>query len=254
MDTESTAWRDSTQGNKRPLGVIAGTGITEHFEVSGDLAVETEYGQVKVYPSADGTCYILPRHGPGHNIPPHMVNYRANIACMRRLGVERVVATSAVGSMDRKFGVGRLGVIGQFLDFTRGRQGTFFDETVRHTDMTNPYSARLNAAIARAGESLGVKVAPGLVYVCVDGPRFETAAEIRMYRKLGGGVVGMTGVPEVVLANEVGIEYSTIVVATNWAAGIQKRISHEEVLEGMKKAAPKVKDLIVTAAELLREE
>lgn len=242
------------QKRKAPVGVIAGTGVAEHFEVSDGKVVKTEYGAVAIYPAKDSSYYLLPRHGLKRGVPPHMVNYRANVSSMRKLGVRSVIATSAVGSMNPRFRVGELGLVDQFLDFTRRRHGTFFDAEIKHTNMTEPYSRRVNEAVIRAGEGLGYKIRPDLVYVCVEGPRFETAAEIRMFRRMGGDVVGMTGVPEVVLANELGIEYSSIAIATNWAAGIQSEVSHAEVLESMKRTGPKVKDLIVAAVRLLEGE
>ncbi len=217
------------------FGVITGTGVTEHFRASGPKSVKTRYGNAVVYESKDGGYYVLPRHGPRHKVPPHAINYRANLAALDQLGVENVVATSAVGSMEPKLGVGQMGLVDQFIDFTKHREETFFGDRVAHTDMTNPYSSRLNDAIGLAADGLGVRLRKGLVYVCAEGPRFETAAEIRMFRKLGGDVVGMTGVPEVVLAREKGLEYASIVIATNWAAGIQERVSHEEVVKVMKR-------------------
>jgi len=243
-----------TRSKGRKIGVISGTGVTEHFEVLGKKAVRTEYGTAVVYPARDGSYFLLPRHGIDHGIPPHMVNYRANVASLQKLGVRKIISTSAVGSMNRGFRVGQLGLVDQFIDFTSRRGGTFFDSSVRHADMTNPYSPRVNDALSRAAERLGLKLRSGLVYVCVEGPRFETAAEIRMFQRLGGDIVGMTGVPEVVLAREAGIEYSSIAVATNWAAGIQQEVSHEEVIEGMKRIGPKVKSLIVAAIRLLEGE
>jgi 5'-methylthioadenosine phosphorylase len=239
--------------NRRSVGIISGTGVTEHFEVSDKEVIRTEFGSVEVYLIGDGSC-LLPRHGLGHTIPPHMVNYRANIAALNKLGVRRVIATSAVGSMNPRFRVGQLGTASQFLDFTKRRVGTFFDTVVKHTDVTLPYSPRLNSTIQKVAKRQGIVIHPDMVYVCLEGPRFETAAEIRMLRMLGGDVVGMTGIPEVVLADELGMEYSTILVATNWAAGLQEKVSHEEVLEGMRKTGPKVKTLIeATVRELEKE-
>ncbi len=231
--------------NRGPrFGVITGTGVTEHFDVSGPETVKTRYGSVAAYESKEGGYYVLPRHGQGHTVPPHMINYRANVAALVGLGVKRIVATSAVGSMNPKFGVGQLGLVEQFLDFTKHRNATFFDDEVAHTDMTNPYSTGVNRELGRAAQGLGIRLHSGLVYVCAEGPRFETAAEIRMFRKLGGDVVGMTGVPEVVLAREKGLEYASIVIATNWAAGIQEKVSHQEVLRVMKYTGEKAKRLI----------
>ncbi len=231
--------------NSRPtIAVITGTGVAEHFEVGAPKRLKTEYGQIFVSRSIEGAFYVLPRHGPGHKVPPHRVNYRANIAGLHSLGVTMVIATSAVGSMNPEFRVGELGLAGQFLDFTKSRRSTFFDREVGHTDMTEPYSRMLNDAILEAGNSAGVKLRVGLVYVCAEGPRYETAAEIKMFRMLGGDVVGMTGVPEVVLANEMGMSYSSIVIATNWAAGMQEKVSHEEVIGVMKKEGAAVKRVV----------
>ncbi|MDG6941544.1 MAG: MTAP family purine nucleoside phosphorylase [Nitrososphaerota archaeon] len=226
------------------MGVIIGTGVTGHFDLSRPKNVKSAFGSVTVYEQAAERYVVIPRHGAEHKVPPHAINYRANIAALERLGTKEVIATSAVGSMNRGFVVGGLGLAEQFIDFTRRREVTFFGDEVRHTDMTNPYSRRVNEALASAAMKLGVKLRAGLVYVCTDGPRFETAAEIKMYRKLGGDVVGMTGVPEVVLAKEKGIDYSSVLVATNWAAGMQPAVSHEEVSKVMEGAGKLVKRLI----------
>ncbi len=240
-----------TRMNDRPVGVIAGTGVAEHFEVASPKSVKTEYGVAAVYPSRDGRYFLLPRHGLKHNVPPHMVNYRANMTCIHKLGIRSVIATSAVGSMNPKFPPGSAGLIEQFIDFTRQRPKTFFDDRVVHTDMTNPYSPRLNRAVVKAAARMGMKIHGGLVYVCVEGPRFETAAEISMFRKLGGDVIGMTGVPEVVLADELGMEYASVAIATNWAAGLQRKVTHEEVVGMMKKVGAEVKELLETAINAL---
>ncbi len=226
------------------VGVITGTGVTGHFDLGRPRNVETGFGSVTVYEDPSGDFAVIPRHGPGHSTPPHAINYRANIAALDALGVKEVIATSAVGSMNSDFPVGDLGLAAQFLDFTKHRKGTFFEDKVVHTDMTNPYSQRVNGVLVAAAKKLGLELRPGLVYVCVEGPRFETAAEIRMYRTLGGDVVGMTGVPEAALAKEKQIEYSSVLVATNWAAGLQPAVSHEEVSKVMEGSGRLVKQLI----------
>ena len=218
--------------------------MTEQFDLSRPKTVTTRYGKATVYQPRGAQYIIIPRHGAAHRSPPHRINYRADIAAFEQLGVKEVIATSAVGSMNHGFRVGEIGLIEQFLDFTKRRQTTFFERQVVHTDMTNPYSRRLNLEIAAAARRMGVEVHPHLVYVCAEGPRFETAAEIKMYKILGGDVVGMTGVPEVVLANEKKLEYASIVIATNWAAGMQPKVSHEEVLRVMKRIGDLAKQLI----------
>ena len=230
----------------RPIGVITGTGVTEHFDLSRPKTVRTRFGKTVVFTPGDGEYLVIPRHGAAHKAPPHGINYRANIAAFEQLGVEQVIASSAVGSMNQGFKVGEVGLVEQFLDFTKRRQTTFFEDRVVHTDMTNPYSRHLNLEISVAAKKMGMEVHPNLVYVCAEGPRFETAAEIRMYKILGGDVVGMTGVPEVVLANEKKMEYASVVLATNWAAGMQTKVSHDEVLRVMRRSGKAVKRLIET--------
>jgi 5'-methylthioadenosine phosphorylase len=239
---------------KPPIGVITGTGVTEHFDLSRPRTVRTRYGNAVVYVRPEEDCIIIPRHGAAHKSPPHGINYRANIAAFERLGVKEVIATSAVGSMDQGFRVGEVGLVEQFLDFTKRRQTTFFDEKVVHTDMTYPYSRHINLELGVAAKRMGIELHQHLVYVCAEGPRFETAAEIKMYKILGGDVVGMTGVPEVVLANEKKIGYASVVIATNWAAGMQPKVSHEEVLRVMKKSGKLVERLIESAVAGLRGE
>jgi 5'-methylthioadenosine phosphorylase len=226
------------------IAVIAGTGVIGHFALGKRIDLETRYGTAIAFEVRDGGFYVLPRHGPEHSVPPHMINYRANIAGLAELGVRDIIATSAVGSMNTEFKVGELGLLQQFLDFTKRREGTFFDESVKHTDVTNPYSESLNGKLLGTARRLGLKLRTGLVYVCAEGPRFESAAEVKMFRDLGGDVVGMTGLPEVVLADEKGIRYASVVAATNWAPGMQKKVSQEEVLEVMKRSGRIARDLI----------
>ena len=237
-----------------PTGVITGTGVTEHFDLSRPKVVRTRFGGATVFTQPGGACIVIPRHGATHASPPHRINYRANIAAFEKLRVKDIIATSAVGSMNPGCRVGEIGTVEQFLDFTKRRQATFFEDKVVHTDMTNPYSRRLNLELSLAAKKVGVDLHGHLVYVCAEGPRFETAAEIRMYKTLGGDVVGMTGVPEVVLANEKKLEYASVVIATNWAAGMQARVSHEEVLKVMKRSGKVVRQLIETTVAGLRGE
>lgn len=225
------------------VGLIGGSGVEDLYDAQRpqEQVVATQYGEARVYVlKADDEREVafLPRHGSGHSIPPHRVNYRANIRALAALGCTCVLATNAVGSMNEQMQPGDLVVCDQFLDFTKRRPLTFFDGddgVVRHVDVTEPYCPRLREAL-REGcvAALGEELHPAGVYVCAEGPRFETAAEIAMFRQLGGDVVGMTGVPEVVLAREAGLCYATVCVVSNWAAGITgDRVSHEEVVEIM---------------------
>jgi len=228
--------------------------MTERFYLGRPRTIRTRFGRANLFLHEGGDYVILPRHGAAQPSPPHGINYRANIAALSQVGVREVIATSAVGSMNSGFGIGELGIVDQFLDFTKRRQSTFFEDRAVHTDMTYPYSRHLNQELSTAAKKIGVDLRQHLVYVCAEGPRFETAAEINMYKILGGDVVGMTGVPEVVLANEMKLEYASVAVATNWAAGMQSRISHEEVQKVMKKSGKTVKELIEATVAGLRGE
>src|SRR5579875_3198156 len=210
--------------------------------------IKTKFGEAKVVTlerdfEANHTplaVYILFRHGLKHSVPPHLINYRANIAAAKELNVDYIVATSSVGSLNPKIGIGEYVVFDQFIDMTKSRPFTFFQEEGKrfaHTDMTEPYSRIVRAAMIKSLKKNRVR---GFhergTYVCTEGPRFETPAEIRMYRRAGGDVVGMTGVPEVVLAKEIGIEYGSLGIVTNMAAGLQRSISQEEVVKQMNRS------------------
>ena len=221
--------------------IIGGTGVYDP-RLLKDLRTEevrTPYGDVEVQVGTyEGVeVAFMPRHGRGHSIPPHRINYRANIWGLRHLGVRRVLATAAVGSLNPEMEPGHFVIVDQFLDFTKGREHTFFDggeNGVVHTDMTHPYCPELRASLIRQAERLGLRCHGAGVYVCTEGPRFETAAEIRAYRILGGDVVGMTNVPESTLAREAGLCYAAMAMVTNMAAGISKSpLTHEEVVEIM---------------------
>jgi len=243
------------------IGLIGGTGVysPKLLEKVKEITEVTKYGDVQViigtYKGEE--IVFIPRHGVKHSIPPHLINYRANIMGLKQLGVETIIATAAVGSLhfDRK--PGQYVLADQFLDFTKIRKNSFFEggeEGVIHCDMTVPYCPEVRAAIKKAGDEKGLKVYDGGTYVCTEGPRFETAAEISMFKQLGGLVVGMTSVPEVCLAREVGICYANICIITNHAAGISPHIlNHAEVVEVMKNSVHEVRYLILESIKHLTD-
>lgn len=223
------------------LGLITGTGL-EDFGAGQcqNQGIETDYGRVTVEHMKVGEqeVYLLPRHGREHSVPPHVINYRANIMALKLLGCEMVVATNAVGSLRQSMGPTQYVLPDQFLDFTRVRPLTFYDGEdgkVRHVDVTEPYCGAMRATMAQVLEKKGLAVHPAATYLCTEGPRFETPAEIRMFRSWGADVVGMTGLPEVVLAREVGLCYASLCIVTNYAAGMTGGpIEHGEVSAIMK--------------------
>lgn len=239
------------------LAIIGGTGVYDPKMLDNlrDLTVETRYGTALL---SQGTyrgqeVAFLARHGTRHGTPPHKVNYRANIAALVKLGVKNVIATAAVGSLNEQMPPGSMVLLSQFLDFTKCRESTFFDggeAGVVHTDFTEPYCPAQNKMLLRAAAGAGLKLLDGACYVCAEGPRFETPAEIRAYKLLGGDVVGMTNVPEVVLAREAGLCYSTVAMSTNFAAGMSGSIlTHQEVLEVMAENTENVRRLLAAAVD-----
>ncbi len=217
--------------------------------------METPYGLVEpmVGKLANRELVFMSRHGRDHSIPPHLVNYRANIWALHELGVRKIIATAAVGSLSKDYRLGELVLFDQFLDFTKSRPLTFYEggqQGVLHIDMTEPYCSEVRQVIIKASKQLGFAVKNGACYVCTEGPRFETPAEIRMFQLLGADVVGMTSVPEVVLARELGMCYASIGMVTNEAAGIAShRLSHNEVMESIKNLEIKVAQLIQATVE-----
>ena len=179
----------------------------------------------------------------------HRINYRANIWALKSIGVTRIIATNAVGSTNRLMRPGDLVIVDQFLDFTKSRVHTFFDgedTPVIHTDMTDPYCPELRLTFLKVAQDKGIKLHSRGCYACFEGPRYESAAEIRMVSILGGDLVGMTGVPEVVLAREAGICYASIAMVTNMGAGIAATpLSHEEVVEVMEKNEAQLRELLL---------
>lgn len=210
--------------------IIAGTGI---YDIPGFVfqprVVDTPYGQALVNIGAkDGfELAFLARHGLDHTTPPHKINFRANLKALQMLGVKRILATNAVGSINREIPPAGLAVITDFLDFTHGRPLSFYDggkTGLVHTNMEAPYCPALSARIRDLAPQFDLSIRPEAVYVATNGPRFETPAEIRMYAKLGGDVVGMTGVPEVTLARELNMHYAALAYSINWASGITEKM------------------------------
>lgn len=222
------------------LGLIAGTGFYdwEALENQQSKEVGTPYGSAQVFigevNSAAGRkpVVFLPRHAKNHTIPPHLINYRANLWALRELGVDKIVAVNAVGSLLKEVPPGSIVLVDDFLDFTYGREQTYFtggEAGLQHTDMTNCYDRAWQEVIAKAAGAAGVPLVRDGVYVCVQGPRFESRAEIRAYARLGGTVSGMTGVPEVTLANELGLKYGSLALVTNFCCGLAEAVSDDEV-------------------------
>lgn len=244
-------------------GVIGGSGLYEikGLTVKGKKNITTPYGKPSddylIGSMGDREIVFLPRHGKEHGIPPHMINYRANIWGFRKLGVNNIISISAVGGIRKGMNPGDIVVLDQVLDMTRNRKSTFYDGKggVVHIDFTEPYCPDLRSMLLKAGRSARVALKKEGTYVAVDGPRLETASEIKSFAILGGDVVGMTGMPEASLAREVEICYAGISVVANFAAGISRRkLSVAEVMEAMHGATEKIKKLLAKTFSLIPEE
>lgn len=243
------------------FAIIGGTGVydPDMLENLREQTVDTPYGEaaVRIGGFKGRDVVFLNRHGAGHALPPHRVNYRANIWALRQLGVRRVLGTAAVGSLNPAMQPGDLVLADDFLDFTKSRVTTFFEggeEGVVHVDVTEPYCPDLRAQLASIARQENLRCHDGGVYVCCEGPRFESPAEIRMFQRLGGDLVGMTNIPEVVLARELGLCYSLVCMVTNLAAGISATpLTHEEVLEVMAENGQRLRRLAMGLLERLPE-
>ena len=219
---------------KADIAIIGGTGLEALLKDTKQIRVGTPYGlppPISVGETDRKTVAFLPRHGVHHSVPPHRVNYRANVYALHEIGVKRIAATNAVGAINLDFKPGDLVVPHDLIDFTRRRQLTFYDETpVTHVDVSQPYCPEIRGLLIEKAKESGVRVWDRAVLACTEGPRYETTAEIEMFRRLGCDVVGMTGAPEAVLARELEMCYATLCFVSNLAAGMQRRLTASEVV------------------------
>ena len=212
----------------RRLGLIGGTGLDQWPGELETLKLSSKYGQ----PSADlakfslgaVSIYFLPRHGYLHSIPPHAVNYRANIDVFQQAGVEAVIAVNAVGGISDQCGAGSLCFPDQLIDYTWGREHSFSltaDDPLNHIEFANPFEGALREALVAQARQQNISVVNGGCLAVTQGPRLETAAEILKLRSEGCDLVGMTSMPEAALAREAGLDYASLCVVSNKAAGLE---------------------------------
>ena len=240
------------------LGLITGSGFYDlpGIQEAQPQEVHTAYGLVHLTRGNWNGCPVafLPRHGIGHRVPPHRINYRANLQALHDVGTQAILATAVSGGINPQYKVGELVLIDQFIEFTHGRDHTFFDEEVRHTDMSDPYDRDLRQLLLEIAAYEGVNLVDGGTYVCSNGPRFETAAEIQVYAGFGGDLVGMTGYPEVSLARELNLPYAAIGVVSNPAAGLSdKELSLEEIWNVLEYLSDPLHQLLGGAATRLAD-
>lgn len=241
------------------MAIIGGSGLhqTRAFEWTNEHDCHTDYGQ----PSApiqqgkfkEKKLLFLPRHGRAHQIPPHKVNYRANIAALNACGASGIIAVNAVGGISAQMAPGTLLVPDQLIDYTWGREHTFYDnftETPVHIDFTWPFSSRMRATIIDAAAQIKQPIITRGCYACTQGPRLESAAEIQKLLRDGNDVVGMTAMPEAALAAELGLDYASLCLVVNWGAGIESdALGMEEINRQLEQGMHKVIDLLIQVVQ-----
>jgi len=243
----------------KPLAVIGGTGISEleGLEVVGEHTVDTPYGAtsrpIQEGRWGDATLYFLQRHGSPNAIPPHLINYRANLWALNTLDVDGVYAINTVGGITPEMQTGRLVFPDQVIDYTWGRDHTFDDGasgSLMHIDFTEPYDRGLRMALIDAAQGARIPHEPVAVHGVTQGPRLETAAEVQRMARDGCDIVGMTGMPEAALARELGLPFSCICMVVNPAAGLDDLpLSIDTMREILAREAAVVRQLLT---ELIR--
>ena len=241
------------------IGVFGGSGFYSFLDEVEEVTVNTPYGEpsdsFKLARIGDKTVAFLPRHGTKHSVPPHMINYRANLWAMRELGVKQILAPGAVGSLQPHIKPGEFVICDQFANRTWGREDTFFTgPAVNHITAADPYCFRLRTAIQRTASELAIPVHKEGTMVVINGPRFSTRAESREYSSYGWHVVGMTGYPEGILARELGICYANISLVTDFDAGLEGRedippVTQEAVMQVFAQNVGNVKRLLFSVIE-----
>ena len=239
------------------LAIIGGTGLTsiEELKIVSKEEVDTPYGApsaaLVIGELADKEIIFIARHGKNHTIPPHKINYRANIWALKSVGVTDVIAVAAVGGIHQDIPPQKIVIPDQIIDYTYGRKHTFFEDAlseVTHIDFTHPYHEELRQKLFRAAKDNDINVYDGGVYGATQGPRLEAAAEIIRLQKDGCDIVGMTGMPEASLAKELRLNYACCALSVNWAAGKSgSEITMQEIQQAIEKGMVAVKSILESA-------
>jgi len=236
---------------KAEIGIFGGTGIYDSgmLQDSKEITMDTPYGKTSdsiTIGNFHGTnIAFMPRHGRKHTIPPHMINYRANIWAFKELGVKRIISSSAVGSLQENFQPGNFALPTQFLDFTKSRKTSFSENgRVIHISVADPFCPELQKTVIDSTEAQNIVLHKDCTYVCIEGPRFSTKAESKFFKSTGADIIGMTLVPECQLAREAQICYVSIATVTDYDVWAEKPVTAKEVLETLSKNVEKTKELL----------
>ena len=235
------------------IGIFGGTGIYDSglLDDVHEITIKTPYGMpsdaITVGTFKGRRIAFLPRHGRGHTIPPHMINFRANIWAFRELGISRIVSPSAVGSLREDLAPGRFVMPSQFLDFTKSRKGSFSEEgRVIHISVAEPFCPEMQSSVLAAAQEKDMQIHTDATYVCIEGPRFSTKAESRFYRSTGAERIGMTLVPECQLAREAQMCYVSIATVTDYDVWAEKPVTTKEVMATISENVKRTRDLLTS--------
>jgi len=233
------------------IGIFGGTGIYDAglLNESKEIKVDTPYGKtsdsITIGSYKGRKIAFMPRHGKKHTIPPHMINFRANIWAFKELGIKRIIAPSAVGSLKEEFLPGHFALPSQFLDFTKSRIGSFSEDgKVIHISVADPFCPQLQKMVLKAAENQNITLHKDCTYVCIEGPRFSTKAESKFFKTTGADIIGMTLVPECQLAREAQICYVSISTVTDYDVWAEKPVTAKEVMETLSKNVESTKKLL----------
>ncbi len=237
------------------LAIIGGSGLTElsGFEIIDEIIADTTWGTpssaITVGKYNNTKILFLPRHGKSHTIPPHKINYRANIQALKDAGASEIIAINAVGGITQEMTPCRIVIPNQIIDYTHSRIDTFYEDDhveVKHIDFTDPYTESLRQQLISAANENNIDIYSGGTYATTQGPRLETTVEISRLEKDGCDIVGMTGMPEACLARELEIDYACCSLVVNWAAGKSDEIITMDIIENnLKQGLGKIHELII---------
>ena len=242
------------------IGIFGGTGIYDSglLKESKEITIDTPYGKtsdsITIGEFNGRKVAFMPRHGKKHTIPPHLINYKANIWAFKELGVKRIIAPSAVGSLKEEFEPGNFALPTQFIDFTKSRKGTFSEDgRVIHISVADPFCPELQNIILDVANEQQVKIHNDATYVCIEGPRFSTKAESKFFKNTGADIIGMTLVPECQLAREAQICYASISTVTDYDVWAEKPVTAKEVMETLSKNVEITKKILTVLIDKIPE-
>ena len=246
--------------NTAEIGIFGGTGIydSEMLQDSKEITIETPYGKtsdaITVGELNGKKIAFMPRHGKKHSIPPHMINYCANIWAFKELGITRIISPSAVGSLKEEIKPGDFVLPTQFIDFTKSRRNSFSEDgRVIHISVADPFCPELQEIVSNAASNQGVSLHKDCTYTCIEGPRFSTKAESKFYKSTGADIIGMTLVPECQLAREAQICYVSIATVTDYDVWAEKPVTAKEVMETLAKNVEMTKKLLTFVIDQIPE-